>query len=241
MTPETGDQEDQVARILAETARHEPVPPLPTRVQSRLDDVLGDLVAARDAAASTTAAERDAPVEHPDAHPTDTGATLHEVADRRGRRRLDVLTAAAALAVIAGAGAAVATGGFGIGSSPTQSATSADSSARSAAPGTGAPGGPPVALPRLHTSTLAADVQRVLRPASASDGRRPALTGPPGGPVTGCARPTVHRGERLIGVRLDGRPATLLLGAVRSGTREARVYPCVDVARPVARATVRVR
>jgi hypothetical protein len=83
---------------------------------------------------------------------------------------------------------------------------------------------------------LAADVTTVPgRPGS----RRKALTGPPTG--TPCATPPTGPGERVLAVRLDGKPATLVLGVVRGDSRSARVYSCDDVASPMARATVLLR
>ncbi len=247
MTPE---QEEQVARALAETARHEPVPPIPAEVAARLDDVLADLVTertARDGAAAgreQTAAAR-------------AVASVDEVAARRRGRGPSWLTAAAAVALIAAAGAAVATDGFGITSSSDSTSTSAGGSSTVESPpadaardGAGSEAAAPessavrAGAPRLRTSSLAADVQRALaadvttvqgRPGP----RRKALTGPPTG--TPCATPPTGPGERVLAVRLDGRPATLVLGVVQGDSRSARVYSCDDVGSPMARATVPLR
>lgn len=244
MTPE---QEEQVARALAETARHEPVPPIPPEVTSRLDDVLADLVADRARGGTAAGHERTA-----EARP---GAD--EVAARRRARRSNWLTAAAAVALIAAAGAAVATDGFGTMSASDSSSTAAGGSTtvqapppdtarddagsqEKAAPESSARAG----APRLRSSALVADVQRVLRDdVPVAEGRpgprRKALTGPPTG--TPCAAPQTGPGERVLAVRLDGEPATLLLGAARDGSRSARVYACDDIGSPVARATVPLR
>ena len=263
MTPE---QEAQVARALAETARHEPVPPIPADVTARLDDVLADLVSDRSARGATVAGQED-PAEV-------RGAGVDEVAARRlrrhPRRHPSWLTAAAALALIAAAGGAVATDGFGTLSTSDSQTSSAGGSTtvrspdpdaarddagseaagpeaapEAAAPGSAAPestGG--AGTPRLRTSSLAADVQRaILADVTKVQGRpgprRKALSGPPTG--TPCARPSTGPGERVLAVRLDGKPATLLLGVARGGSRSARVYSCDDAGSPVASATVALR
>lgn len=252
MTPE---QEEQVARALAETARHEPVPPIPPEVAARLDDVLADLVADRARGGTPAGQERTA-----EARP---GTGVDEVAARRRARRSSWLTAAAAVTLIAAAGAAVATNGFGTTSDSDSSTTSAGGSTtvqppgpdaarddagsqekaapESSAPSTSASG---AGAPQLRSSTLVADVQRVLREDVTRTEARPAprrkaLTGPPTG--TPCATPPTGPGERVLAVRLDGEPATLLLGALRGGSRPARVYSCDDLGDPVASATVPLR
>jgi len=246
----TPEQEEQVARALAETARHEPVPPIPAEVAARLDDVLADLVTERTARDGTAAGREQTAAER-------AVASVDEVAARRRSRRPSWLTAAAAVALIAAAGAAVATDGFGTTSSSDSASTSAGGSSTVESPppdaardGAGSEAAAPessavrAGAPRLRTSSLAADVQRALaadvttvpgRPGS----RRKALTGPPTG--TPCATPPTGPGERVLAVRLDGKPATLVLGVVRGDSRSARVYSCDDVASPMARATVLLR
>jgi hypothetical protein len=53
--------------------------------------------------------------------------------------------------------------------------------------------------------------------------------------------PTTGPGERLVAVRLDGRPAVLVLSAPVDGSRTARVYGCTRPGAPVASATVPAR
>jgi hypothetical protein len=239
MTPE---QEEQVARALAETARSEPVPPLPDDVAARLDDVLADLVSARGADAGQ---DRGAAQEG-------TGASVDVLAARRRRRRPRILAAAAAVALVVAAGGAVVNGGLGISPSSDESASSSAGDSGSgktqprAAAGRAEDGTTTAraAVPRLRTSSLRADVRRVLAgdySAGAGDRsgpRRKALTGPPLDSDDRCVAPSAGPGERALVVRLDGRPATLLLGPVRDGTRTAEVYSCGDAARPVAGTTV---
>lgn len=249
MTPE---QEEQVRRALAATTRRDADATMPPEVVARLEGILDELAAPRRAAAHRGEA-------------ADRGSRLDELGARRRRRRPDVLVAAAAVSVIAFAGAAVATGGFGLGRGPGESSTSATSSSsrdevtaprsestRGAAPngdaGGAAPGTPgqPRSLTaggaadrRLRTATLTHDVQRLAGDASAFAARGEAngTAGPSA--ETSCAQPAIGRGEQRIAVRLDGRPATLVLGVPADGTRAARVYSCDDAATP--RATTRVR
>jgi hypothetical protein len=98
-------------------------------------------------------------------------------------------------------------------------------------PGSGQPGSgqPASALPEtsLHRATLGRDVQRLLA-------RRPEVLTRAGsaGP---CATPALARGDRLAAVRLDGRPAVLVVGA---GRPAARVYACRRPTAPVASADI---
>ena len=246
MTPE---QEEQVRRALAATARAEDgrdSPGMPPDVADRLDGVLAELVsgrAARDAAAS----------------PVATGDELSARRARRARRWPNVLVAAAAVAVIVAAGGAVAIRGLGGGGSASDSTASSDAGAGDAyqdekvAPEAGAApsatdgdtgsqalGALPV--PRLRSTSLAEDVQAVedSGPVGALESGR---TDAPDASSdrAGCASPPAPQGAVVVAVRLDGRRATLVLGPPRSGTREARVYSCADVGTPVARTTVQDR
>jgi hypothetical protein len=229
----TPEQEDAVRRALAATARAEDPGPIPPAVADRLDDVLAELTG-----------PRRAPVEQPD-----------EVAARRRRRWPQAMVAAAAVCVIAAAGGAVLSqrSGGGDGSSAssassTSGGTTQDHTAAGAEAAPSQPGPSAVAssatgmlraprLPRLRSSTLTHDVQAlVVGQVDGVDaaGRLPA-------PPTGCEAPTVRRGERTIDVRLDGRPATLVLGPAGHGTRKAAVFSCHDPGVPTATTTVRAR
>jgi len=168
------------------------------------------------------------------------------------------------VAVIGAAGVAVATGGFGSSSAPDRTtagggttSSSAEPEAPEAAPTpsqsrrkaaaapSAADGSAPVAgvdpltraVPRLRTSRLAADVQRAVDSERRAAVRRPAPTGK----AAGCAPPTPRRGGRVIDVRLDGRPASLLVQAPVGGRQTATVYSCRGAGDPVAGTTVRVR
>ena len=267
MTPE---EEEQVARILAETARHEPVAPLPVDVSARLDDVLADLTAARVAAGTRT---------HPAAVGSsgpggidgDRGRRQDELAAHRRRRRgRELLTAAAAVVVIGAAGVAVATGG---GSSPDPDQTTAGGDAsvsagapEADAPTSGSPGaapGPslsgrkPASEPSAAAGSRASDgapprpaaVPRLRTSSLASDVQRAVdserLTAvrrrAPTSEADGCVAPTPRGGGRVIDVLLDGRPATLLVKAPDDGRQAAEVYSCRDAGDPVASTTVRAR
>jgi hypothetical protein len=252
----TPEQEEQVRRALAATARAEGDPALPPEVAARLDRVLNELEAPR-----VAAAERQ----------DGTAAPADELASRRRRRLPDLLVAAAAVSVIAVTGGAVATGGFGLGGSSSSttagSASQGSDSPRTPAPqglgtdtgpGAGAdsrlprtaagdgrvagstaasPGGEAAGpagprLPRLRTATLRRDVRRLLPVPSVPTGTDPSAD-------AACPGPAPRTGERRIAVRLDGRAATLVLGAPADGTRTARVYACGETGTPSA--TVRVR
>jgi hypothetical protein len=242
MTPE---QEEQVRRALAAVRESQPGPEagaghggedsMPPEVAARLDGVLADLV--RQRSDDATAA---APADPPD-----------ELARRRRSRWQRAGLAAAAACVAGLVGTAVANGGLGAGGA--SSTSSSDDAARAergtsgtlerapaprdpeAASGTAAPRQdrvPPLA--RLRTSTLAADVQRLVDAGSvpATDSR---ASRPP------CDLPALRRGERLLVVRLDGRLASLVLGPPDAGRRPARVVACRDAATTLATAVVRTR
>jgi hypothetical protein len=236
----TPEQEERVRRALRAAARADEPVRMPPEVADRLDEVLADLAGTEQQVAATA--------EH-------VGATEDEVAARRGRRWPRGLVAAAGVAIIAVAGAAVATDGFGLGGTPDShsAGTAASSKAESASPSTSPPtsqhspstggvrslksdGARRDGVPVLHSSTLAADVLAVLRAEHASiTGRAPRASDE--APV-GCARPFTGRGASLFVVRLDGRPATLVVSPARGGRREARVYSCAGAGNRLASVSV---
>jgi hypothetical protein len=172
-----------------------------------------------------------------------------ELARRRRRRWPNGLVAAAALCAIALAGGAVATGGFGLANgsgSDTQTAAgtaSHDSAADSpAAPGVTSPDGDTApssgprelaatgSSPTFRTETLTSDLQRLVdQPGSLPTGEQPSWR---------CVPPDLEAGEQLIGVRVDGRRSSLVLGAPSEGQRSARFYSCADPGVLVATTTV---
>lgn len=240
MTPE---QEEAVRRALAATARAED-DALPPEVAARLDDRLAGLVSDR-----SGRSERSLP----------TGARTgsRPQPSRAPRRWPRVLAAAAAVVVVAGGGSAVVRSLGGSGSASSSSASRAGSgpgpasagparSAAGAAPPTaaGGEGGSPAPgrLPDLRTATLHRDVQRAAaRAAAVGHGNRlrPESAGRPPG---ACAVPSLAPGRRALAVRLDGRPATLVLPRA-AGPGVARIYPCgapATPATPAATTTVLV-
>ncbi len=249
MTPE---QEEAVRRALAATARAED-DALPPEVAARLDDRLAGLVSDRSGRSERSLL---------------TGARTgsRPQPSRAPRRWPRVLAAAAAVVVVAGGGSAVvhSLGGSGSASSssasragsgpgpasagPARSAASAGPtrSAAGAAPPTaaGGEGGSPAPgrLPDLRTATLHRDVQRAAaRAAAVGHGNRlrPESAGRPPG---ACAVPSLAPGRRALAVRLDGRPATLVLPRA-AGPGVARIYPCgapATPATPAATTTVLV-
>jgi hypothetical protein len=101
------------------------------------------------------------------------------------------------------------------------------------------------AAPELRTATLDQDVARVLSTPRVfalrergGSGLAQGQSSAQAAPVT-CAVPTTRRGDRLVAVRLDGRPATLLVGPLRQGARATAVYSCNRADTPVARTVVR--
>jgi hypothetical protein len=237
----TPEQEEQVARALAETARHHPTGPIPAAVSARLDDVLADLVAPRAADAGSGATT----VGHGD-----------ELAAARRRRRPQLLAAAAAVSVIALAGAAVATGGFGTSRSGSGAEDTAASRSNQDSAGKSSEDRSPESstdrslaadasgTPLLRTASLARDVEAVVDRGLPPTGRRQLAVPAPGKKPSAarpCLTPPTRPGERLVPVRLDGRPATLLLEAERDGLRTARVYSCVGATTPLAQTSVRTR
>ena len=252
------EQEQQVARVLAETARQEEASPVPAEVSARLDGVLAELTAPR------VAADRSRSVDDTDARSTDpptgragdrpaggtgesagraagpgrrTRPARSDEASVRRRRRLDLLAAAASVAVIAVSGAAVATGGFGASSGTESSAAGPDPGSDPTPRASSRPATP--AVPRLRTPTLAADVQRAVDGARSGSGLSADRRGTGSGGPASCPAPRVARGDRLVVVRLDGRWATMLLEQPRSGRQNARVFTCADPTDPVASTTVR--
>ena len=211
-------EEERVRRLLA-GAGPEPLPP---DVASRLDETLAALVAERrehDGAAS--------------------GERLTVRPGRTRRRWPMVLVAAAAVCLIAlGAGDLVRSGGGGAATSSGQAASESRAGAaggladHASGTGTVVARGP---LPRLHSATLRADVARAA-------GRHSAPRAAPAGPAAvRCTTPPHSPRERVLLVRLDGDPASLVLGPVIDGHRVARLYRCADPAAPLTSLTVPVR
>ena len=228
MTPE---QEDQVRRALADAAAD--APPMPSEVVARMDDVVAELVAAREASGR---------------EPSGTAGATDDLAQRRRRRRrrAEVLVAAVLCLIALGGPAVLRTVTSGDDSSSRTETAAGGSSAQDAtspAPATddgrslaGEAALPP---PELHRATLQRDARRIAVGAPAYVAPHATRTGPL--PTNqGCDAPATRRGDVVIAVRLDGEPATLVLGAAARGARVARVYACDDASAPVATTQVRV-
>jgi hypothetical protein len=251
----TPEEEDQVRRTLGALARQDRAAGLPPAVAERLDRVLDELAAERSHTSAAGTADR-------------SGEPARSPTRHRGWPR--VLMAAASVAVVAAAGAVAVDHQLGGGSQSSASrASSADAGAAtassagpSAGPARGAVGLP---VPALRRASLRRDVQRVADSASVAVGNTHALPRPAGSPraattsprtpgpggsktplvrsvLPGCVTPSPRGGGRLVAVRLDGRPATLVLpvGAAPGVTGVARVYACRAPGRPVATTTVRL-
>jgi hypothetical protein len=157
--------------------------------------------------------------------------------------------AAAVVAVVALGGGALALRSMQSGGSEDSAASGGavaqrDTTGAEAAPSTGVRNGSQdqlatVPVPRLRTATLARDVRRVVA-SDAALSRAPASSPRASAPGT-CTTPRLRHGAQPVAVRLDGRPATLVVGPVRNGSREAAVYSCDDVSAPVARVSVAAR
>jgi hypothetical protein len=223
------EDEERVRRALADAADPGPVP---ADVADRLDAVLAGLVRER-AGQSPRSAEVSA-----EGGPAPSPAT---------RRRWPGLLAAAVVAslVALGVGTLVRAGSGSVEQSTGSAASAPDRQATSAAPeGAGGHGtlGPAGPAWRLRSATFAQDAQRLAdsRRSTLADtpaqGLRAAAPAPPG-----CLVPARPPGGRVLHVTFDGRPATLVLGPVRHGAREARAYSCADAGRPLAAAQVRAR
>jgi hypothetical protein len=232
-----------VRRLLGDAA--EPTP-MPAEVTRRLDDLLSELATERAsgggsddelAAARAACAGRAAGESPADARPR-----TEAQGRARSRWARGLMAAALVAAVAAGAGPLVraVTGGSANDSSAGGAASStADSDTRAAAPpvpDTAVPGAEsllkvPSDVRRLSSATLASDVQRLLRRTSPTRSR--------GSTARGCALPEARPGDQLFAVRLDGRPATLVVSTGgSSGARAADVYLCDHVGPPAATTTV---
>ncbi len=253
---ELSPEERSVADLLAEAGGPAP---LPADVADRLDTVLAGLIAERATAGADTA-----PVTPPDS--TEAAAIpatrVVELGARRHRRRMRLLAAAAAVIVAGSAGTgwlAVRSGG--------DDALSAGGSAISGAEGSldrgdadqGAPeelsGGassgrkpPPGSIAdlgdavdptglRITSEGYSAQVQDLSRSGLLDAPREaPARTERD---VTGCRLPEQARSAtRILGVRVDGARAVLLVTPAEGGGREVTAYRCVDA---VELATTRLR
>lgn len=234
--PLTPEQEDSVARLLADAAG--PVP-MPADVAARLDDVLAGLVA-----------ERSGSTDRATTPPG--GDRVDELARARARRRWPrVLLAAAAVVVGGYTVGTVATDGLLGGS--TDSADSGAASDSSMAQedslggdelqGTdqddGAAAGDLEAAPeafdrgamkllrtvRLRPDTLERDVRRALRlldaaPAASLSRQGTELAD------SACPGPPLGKRDRALQVRYDGEPAVLVAGPERGGAVAATVHSC---------------
>lgn len=107
--------------------------------------------------------------------------------------------------------------------------------------------------PRLRSATLRRDVGRVVGRVAGVGAAVPLAqawlvepTAVPGSPTpsssagggadvapTTCLTPATRPGQELVGVRLDGRRASLVLSRPSGGTQLAALYRCGDPSRPV--------
>jgi hypothetical protein len=233
-------REDDVRRLLAAASR--PTPPVPDDVAARLDARLAELTADR------TPDLTGDPGGEPDGEPVGVPGAGRSAAATRRRRWPQLLVAAAAVSVL-GLGVGDLLGGSQVSEDASQAGATAEHERPGAAAdraddpppvaGTlredsaGSPAGMPHA--RLRTATLAADVQRVedfdLAIPARPDARNRDV----------CVPPPTIRGTAWLPVRLDGKPALLVLGVPDDGRRPAEVFTCDNDETPAAATTVRVR
>lgn len=233
--------EEQVRRLLAAAAGREKE--MPPDVADRLDGVLADLVRRRGAEGL------EAPVDAASGPAPRDGAAVTDLASKRRRWGPRLLVAAAAVSVLAlGVGVSLddLTGG-------AQESASSDGAADGATGGLAqperSPAGPEPAQdqgrttlsrsahpPHVRSRSLEADLQRIedtdLAVPVADSSRR--WQG-------ACVRPKTGTGDEWLPVRLDGRPAVLVLRAPDGGRRTADVFACGSANRPAASATLKAR
>lgn len=234
--PLTPEQEDDVARLLADTAG--PVR-MPADVAARLDDVLAGLVAER----SDSTGPATAP---------DSVEDADELARERARRRWPrVLLAAAAVVVGGYTVGTVASDGLLSGSAESasggadaDSSTAQEDSLQADEYQEENPGGGPVAgdvesapeasdtgamkllrTVRLRPDTLERDVRRALRLLDAAPAASLSRQGTELADST-CPGPPLGKRERSLPVRYDGGPAVLVAGPERGGVVGATVHSC---------------
>lgn len=234
MTPEDLEQAE-VARLLA-AASKDAQPSLPPEVSRSLDDVLAALVAERAAPSATST--RGSSSEH---------LTNSKLAAARRRRVGQVLVAAAAVTVLAVGIGNVMTQTTGSGGA-SNSATSEEAlDQKRLTPGrkedARASNGQDESTAlskdrgalRLRSDSLNADVQRIAESPLADRSPKSAVAD------QRCTSPATKSGDDKVSVRLDGRPATLVLRAPVNGLRLAQVYPCQEPDAPVGSTTVNPR
>ena len=244
MTPE---QEERVRRALAA----EPTEPIPDEVAARLEDVLTELQAERATNATGSAGAAEATGHKGAGH---EGAGHEDAAATRAARRWwpRALVAAAVVAVLAVAGGPLLHGltspggssasseaGGASGAAGSKAAPSAQPQASSAARATQVPrtaAGSVVVLagatPELRSGRLRAGVRQVADRLQSPSNARTDGAAPFRAPS--CALPSSGPGQVAVAVRLDGRPATLVLGSESGGGRAAQVFDCRRAAVPVA-------
>lgn len=250
-------QEEQVRRLLAASSRAGD-DRMPDDVADRLDSALADLVAARSGAGADRPREEEAgPV------PADEVTGAAELRPLHRRRWPQLLAAAAAVSVLG-----VGIGNLVGGPSPNAESVSAGSATSAGAPPHAAPASPhrstvsareprqsgytahknareldsTAALrgttpsPRLRSTALRTQVQRIEDFALAAP-----VADTPGRWAHACVHPGTGPRDEWLAVRLDGRPAVLVLRAPADGRRTAEVFTCGAPGSPAAGTTVRAR
>lgn len=216
-----GGGEEHVRALLGELGPGPGGAPMPPAVASRLEDTIARLAGER---------TRAAPVGNPSPGRTPANATGGDLVPLRRRRVTRLAAAAAAVIVLGGGGvAAVSLGVFGEGSTASEQNSASAGSSADASSGA-------ERTPELSSESFAAEVTMLLRSAGLSSPaqrrapqapRAPGALGTPANPGSqACPGPRVTDGAVPNPVRLDGRPAVLLVHPARSGHQLVEAWSC---------------
>jgi hypothetical protein len=224
VTDEHDEREQaRIRALLAAAGSTGPHEAIPTDVAARLDDTL--------AALATERRRQDSGLP--------TSAASSERAARR-RRRWPTLLAAAAVASVLGIGLTEVLDdgngrwGAGVGSEEAMSgaapesgdAGAADRDSRAATP----------SVPDLRSDSLAVDLEQAAVASLAFPADENARTY-----RRACVQPELRPGDAWMQVRLDGRPAVLVLRAPEGRRHAAQVFTCDDGETPAASTRIRTR
>lgn len=256
------DAQERVRRLLGAAATPSGGERIPDEVAARLDDALADLVAERTGTGDEPGTAAPLGTEHAPDHAagpgTDSGThaatgTVTDLATRRRRRWPQLLVAAAAVSVVGLGVGNLVQNGDGEAASSADQATAEMAEEQEAAGGGAAaqaapdadvrsrrPDGSPALVngerPRLRTSSLALDIQRIEDLGLANPVDRGSAEW-----QESCVRPATGGGDAWLPVRLDGDAAVLVLRAPTGGRRTGDVFACGAAGSPVASVTVEAR
>lgn len=251
----THEQEEQVRRVLGSLP---PEGPLPPEVATRLEATLADLMAERTSAAFHPSGDELAARRRRRRVTTGLVAAASVAVIGVALGTIGDLTGSGSDSAQSGE-AVFDSGAAAPEAAPQDSAGGADAGALGAVPD----GVRLLAGDRhdISSASLDRDVARVAARSSAASSREDVTgdgtdtddtddtdnSGGTDGPgearrrlatIAPCVVPAVEAGDVVAAVRLDGEPATLVLGAAADGIREAQIYACDDAAALLASTTV---